>query len=445
MSPSSESRPVPVPKGRIARLSRLSRMASGIAGGMAVEGARRVYRGERPEMRDLLLTPANISRLTSELARMRGAAMKVGQILSMDAGEMMPRELAEIMARLRAGADYMPPKQLRPVLDANWGTGWLSKFKGFDPRPVAAASIGQVHRAQTRDGRDLAIKVQYPGVRESIDSDIANVGGLVSLSGLVPPGIELAPLLEEAKRQLREEADYAREAAGLMRYRAALGESADFRVPGVAEEFTTRDVLAMEFLSGVPIEDVAALGQAERDRVTASLIGLLFREIFGFRLVQTDPNFANYRYDGETGRVLLLDFGALKEVAAPLAEAYRTLFAAGMRGDRDALWRAAVEIGFLTEETGERHADLVLRMMERAFVPLREDRAFDFADPDYAREIHEIGMELGMEKDFTHVPPFETLYLQRKFGGLYLLGARLGAQVNVHRLALPHIEGSAEP
>ena len=182
------ARPVRVPSGRVTRSARLAALAGGIAGGAALRGARGAVRGNRPEWRDLLITPANLQRLTGELAHMRGAAMKVGQLLSMDAGEVLPTELSGILSRLRDDANFMPPRQLKQVLNANWGASWLQAVDSFEVRPVAAASIGQVHRLRLRDGRDLAVKVQYPGIARSIDSDVANVGTLVRLSGLLPGG-----------------------------------------------------------------------------------------------------------------------------------------------------------------------------------------------------------------------------------------------------------------
>jgi predicted unusual protein kinase regulating ubiquinone biosynthesis (AarF/ABC1/UbiB family) len=140
-------------------------------------------RGERPSLPASLLTPATAARLTRDLGRMRGAAMKLGQMLSMDTGLVLPPEMTAVMAALRADAPHMPPKQLQGVLNAEWGKGWYGRFARFDVRPFAAASIGQVHRATTRDGRELAIKVQYPGVRASIDSDIDNVATLLRLPG----------------------------------------------------------------------------------------------------------------------------------------------------------------------------------------------------------------------------------------------------------------------
>lgn len=210
-------RPSPVPTHRLARLAGLGALTTGIATRTILEGARRLSRGELPKPSDLLLTPGNILRVSDELSRMRGAALKLGQLLSMDAGDFLPGELAGLLERLRADADFMPPRQLNSVLVSNWGPDWRKRFSRFETRPLAAASIGQVHRATTVDGRDLAIKVQYPGVAKSIDSDIANVISLFRLSGIAPPAPVLARLGAEARKQLHEEADYLREADNIRR------------------------------------------------------------------------------------------------------------------------------------------------------------------------------------------------------------------------------------
>jgi predicted unusual protein kinase regulating ubiquinone biosynthesis (AarF/ABC1/UbiB family) len=196
-----------VPGGRWSRLARLGTLAGGVAGSMLAEGTRQFAQGKRPRIGDLLLTPANARRVADQLAQLRGAAMKFGQLLSMDAGDLLPPELADILARLRADAKAMPMSQLASVLDKHWGHGWDRHFRQFSFTPVAAASIGQVHLAQTKDGRRLAIKVQYPGVRQSIDSDVDNVATLLRISGLLPSGLDVGPLLLEAKRQLHAEAD----------------------------------------------------------------------------------------------------------------------------------------------------------------------------------------------------------------------------------------------
>ena len=197
-----------VPRNRMSRFARLGGMAGGIAGGMIAEGLRQLSRGNLPSPADLVLTPANARRVAEQLASLRGAAMKLGQLLSMDSGALLPPELAQILARLRADARPMPMSQLVGALVRTWGSDWEKGFRRFSFTPLAAASIGQVHAAVTGDGRHLALKVQYPGIRESIDSDVDNVATLLRVTRLLPRELEISPLLEEAKRQLHEEADY---------------------------------------------------------------------------------------------------------------------------------------------------------------------------------------------------------------------------------------------
>jgi predicted unusual protein kinase regulating ubiquinone biosynthesis (AarF/ABC1/UbiB family) len=415
-------------------------MATGVAGNMLMAGAQQLAQGKRPKIIDLLLTPANALKITQQLAQMRGAAMKVGQLISMDAGDLLPPEMSAILGRLRSDAHAMPERQVRAVLSANWGAKWQQHFLSFSFAPIAAASIGQVHRATTLNGKELAIKIQYPGVRKSISSDVNNVASLLRLSGLLPKTLDVAPLLQEAKRQLREEADYEAEGAHLMRFYELLAGSDEFVVPLLHADFTTKNVLAMSFVAGAPVESMIDAPQAERDRMLSLLVGLLFRELFEFGLMQTDPNFANYRYDTESQQLILLDFGATRSFTPAFGQAYKQLMVATMAGNRDAVAQAGIAIGYFDDNTLPKHQTAVLDMFEMALEPLRYDGAFDFGATDMAPRLREAGMALGLDRDFWHIPPINTLFLHRKLGGLFLLAARLKAKVNVRELALPYLQ-----
>ncbi len=434
-----ERKAVAVPSSRLSRLSRLGGLASSIAGAVAADAARRLARGERPRMEDLLLTPANARKLADELARMRGAAMKVGQLISMDAGDLLPPEMADILARLRAEAHHMPWVQLRRVLNQAWGAGWREKFAEFDIHPIAAASIGQVHRARDHDGRALAIKVQYPGVRASIDSDVNNVATLIRIAGLVPKTVEIAPMIAEAKRQLHEEADYQCEGARLKEFGALLADSPDFCVPALHQDLTRQNVLAMDFVAGGPIDDLEMAPQAERDRAMTLLIGLLFRELFEFRLMQTDPNFANYRYAPENGRIVLLDFGATRAFDEDFVALYRRLLRSGVEGDRAGMRDAARTIGFLAPDAPEGLERALLDMFDLSIEPLRQDAPFDFGASDLAARLRDAGMALAAHREHFTLPPMDALFLQRKFGGIYLLATRMRARVALRGLLVPHL------
>jgi predicted unusual protein kinase regulating ubiquinone biosynthesis (AarF/ABC1/UbiB family) len=418
-----------VPTGRVARLMRFGGMATGIAGGVAAGGLRALAQGRRPDMASLLLTPANTLRLTEGLSHLRGAALKLGQMLSMDTGLVLPEELTAILGRLRDDAQHMPPKQLQTVLNAEWGPGWYTRFARFDVRPFAAASIGQVHRATLPDGRDLAIKVQYPGVRASIDSDIDNVAALLRLPGVLPRGMDVAPLMAEAKRQLHAEADYLAEAGHLARFGDLLAGSDRFVLPGLHTDLCTPQVLAMTYLDSEPLESLTEAPQMLRDTVAAALIDLVLRELFVFGAMQTDPNLANYRYDPATGRVVLLDFGAVQTIVPALAADFRALLQVALDGGAEETRAAMLRVGYFGSATASHHQELIQSMFEVAMEPLRQAAPFDFGRSVLLERLRDMGLVIGNDRELSHVPPAATLFLHRKIGGMYLMAAKLRARV----------------
>ncbi|KTF67295.1 ABC1 kinase family protein [Sphingomonas sp. HT-1] len=437
---SSEGRARAVPKGRLSRLSVMGRLAGSVAGNVLTEGAKRLASGQRPHLRDLVLTPGNAARAAEQLAQLRGAAMKLGQMISLDAGDVLPDELTQILARLRDRAHHMPPAQLQQVLAREWGADWRRRFALFEAQPIAAASIGQVHRARLPDGRMLAIKVQYPGVRQSIDADVDNVATLLRLSGLLPKGLEIAPLLGEAKRQLHDEADYAREAAMMTRYADHLSGDDRYLVPRPVTELSTGNVLAMDYIAARPIETLENAPQDARDRVTEALIDLVLQELFDFAFIQTDPNFANYRYQPESGRLVLLDFGAAIPVSLNLAEGYRDLLRAGMNSDSAGVRTAALALGFFSPAALERHPQVINRMIELILQQTDRAETFDFADRNFLQAVRGEGMTMVEDRAVWHIPPAETLFVQRKISGMALLAARLKARVQLRALVQKRVD-----
>jgi predicted unusual protein kinase regulating ubiquinone biosynthesis (AarF/ABC1/UbiB family) len=404
-------------------------VVAAIAGGVVAGGLRQLASGQRPDLPNLLLTPSNALRLTSGLSHLRGAALKLGQMLSMDTGLVLSPQISQIFASLRDDAKPMPPKQLQTVLNAQWGPGWLKQFRRFDVRPFAAASIGQVHRAQTLDGQDLAIKVQYPGVRDSIDSDVDNIATLMRLPGLVPSGMDLQPLLAEAKRHLHAEADYQAEANHLAQFGSLLAGSDMFLVPDLHPALCTSQVLAMRYVDSAPLDSLSHAPQALRDKVAAALIDLVLREIFVFGAMQTDPNWANYRYCPPSGRIVLLDFGAVQTIAPSLAADFRALAQVALDGEPKATRDAMLRIGYFGPTTAPHHQTLIQSMFDLAMGPLRQSSPFDFGQSDLLEHLRDMGLAIGSDRDLAHVPPAATLFLHRKIGGMYLMAAKLRARV----------------
>jgi len=438
------SRYRPIPSGRLARLGSFGRLAGGVAGGMVAEGARRLAAGQRPSLSEMMLTPGNATRVADRLSHLRGAALKLGQMISMDAGDLLPPELSAILARVRDQAYRMPPQQLDGVLKAEWGADWRRRFRQFDASPIAAASIGQVHRATLPDGRVLAIKVQYPGVASSIDADVDNVATLLRVSGLLPPTLDLAPLLAEAKRQLADEADYRREGEQMRQYRARLAGDDRYAVPELEEALTTGRVLAMSFVEGRPIETLAEADQPTRDGAMTALISLVLQELFAFGVMQTDPNFANYRWQPESGRLVLLDFGATRPVDAGTVAAYRRLIEAGLSRDLDTVRQVAVETGFLGADAAAAHQPAVDRIIAAIDAALNRPGPFDFGDRAFVPVVREEAKAMIADRATWHVPHVETLFVQRKVSGTALLAARLKARVDVRGLAAAAISEPGE-
>ncbi|MEM7074917.1 MAG: AarF/ABC1/UbiB kinase family protein [Pseudomonadota bacterium] len=425
---------VRIPTGRWRRMARMGRLTAGLAGNVAARGSLQVLQGQRPHLTDLLLTPGNMTRVADQLARMRGAAMKAGQLLSMETSDLLPPELATILARLRAEAHYMPPAQLKQVLIANWGRDFLRHFTRFDVRPLAAASIGQVHRAVSKDGRDLAVKVQYPGIRDSIDSDMRNLGFMLRASGRIPDSFDTDRLLQDAARQLHEETDYEREAQALDRFAVYFADDPDFIVPDVHSDLCSRNILTMTYASGVPVEAVADMDQTTRDRVATALVTLTLRELFELRDMQTDPNFANYLYQPDSGRVVLLDFGATCQFTPAMTDGYRALYRAAVRADDDMAFQAMNEIGLVAPGTSRRDRAHILRIFNMAAEPLRRGGVLDFGTSGLLAQLRREGLVLADEQVALAAPPGDTLLLQRKILGCYLLAERLRARVDLDPL-----------
>ena len=402
-----------LPTHRISRFSKFASLATRVAGNVIAEGTKQIAKGNKPKAKDLLLTPQNIARLTDQLAHLRGAAMKLGQMLSMDAGDVLEPDLADILSRLRSNADPMPAKQLNAVMENALGTNWKTEFLSFNFKPIASASIGQVHQAYSDAGDNLAVKVQYPGVRKSIDSDVDNVGTLLKVVGLIPESVDYKGLLEEAKKQLHDEADYAREAHFAIRYHDALKDHPHFVVPKIHTGSSSDAVLAMEFIDGSPIEQIEHYDQSTRDFVMHSLLELLFRELFEFKMVQTDPNFANYLYIENTRQIGLLDFGATREYSEQFSTGYRQAFASVVNDDEQGLNNALEQIGFFSKTIMPAQRQAILDLVKMACEPMLVDEPYDFKASGLAQKLREAGTILSMEQDYWHTQPADALFLHR--------------------------------
>ncbi|WP_404343776.1 ABC1 kinase family protein [Pseudoalteromonas mariniglutinosa] len=420
-----------IPTSRFSRFATLTSMAGKVAGNMLLSGTKGALKGEGWDNKNLLLQPKNIEQLAKQLVHLRGAAMKLGQLLSMDAGDLLSPELAQLLAVLRADANPMPHKQLLGVLKSQWGNDWLDTLSHIELRPFAAASIGQVHHAVTEQGDNLAVKIQYPGIAQSVESDVDNVMTLLTMSRLLPKELDIKPLVAEAKKQLLAEADYQREAFYLQRYGELLADKPRFKVPDLYAQYSTEQILAMEYVVAKPIEHLDDLSQRQRNQLASDLIKLFFHELFDFKLIQTDPNFANFQYQISSERIVLLDFGATREVPSELSDGYRALLTAASVNDRDGVFIAATTIGYFQDTILDSYKNNVIDLFILACEPLRAEHSYHFANSDLALRMKNAGMAMSAHTQQWHTPPIDALFIHRKLAGLYLIAAKLQAQVDV--------------
>ena len=427
-----------VPANRVERFFRLGLTTGSMAASAAFDGARRLLEGETPKFSELLFSGRNSEQLAESLGRMRGAAMKLGQLLSLEGGTFLPEGFSEALERLRSAGDTMTERQLHGVLSREYGSSWRGRFRDFDETPVAAASIGQVHRVSAQDGRDLALKVQFPGVAQSIAGDVDNLALLLRTTGIVPTGYDLDPLIEEVKRQLRHETDYLAEAKNLADYGSLCADEPRVKLPGPHPDLCTERILAMDFVEAEPLSVLWEGGfrQELRDEIATLAQRLVLRELFEFRIMQSDPNFDNYMFDlcGET--LVLLDFGSTVSVSGELAGRYRELIRASLEDDFDRIGELTVEFGWLGGDESEEQIRGLAEFLWLAMEPLRAPGKYDYGASDLIERIQAHGMALTFEKGLRRPPPPEVVFIHRKLAGTYLLCTKLGARVDSGQMTL---------
>jgi len=435
-APAYQLRESKVPSSRLSRLWNYGGLAAGMLGGALSESISRGFGGGGEG--SVMLSPGNMERLVSKLSRMRGAALKLGQMISFQDSKMLPGPIQEVMQRVQDRADYMPAWQRDRVLATNLGMEWRDLFESFEETPIAAASIGQVHRAKLRStGADVAVKIQFPGVADSINSDLDNLGILLTATKLLPKGLYLNKTIDNARLELGWECDYEREAACAQRYRDLLlpgGEDDVFVVPRIYPEACGRQVLTMEYMDGVGVTRVKSFTQAQRDWIGTQILRLCLREITEFHFMQTDPNWTNFLYNAETAKLELLDFGASREYPETFIRLYVRLLHAASRGNKEAIRDLSVELGYLTGHESramlEAHTQSVLTLAEPFSEAAPEE--YDFRDQTITERVKALIPIMIRER--LAPPPEETYSLHRKLSGAFLLCARLGSRVRCREL-----------
>lgn len=421
-----------VPATRISRLVNFGGLAVGLGIGAIAEVAKQSLGGkQKGDMTAVLDSPflseANAERIVDTLCKVRGAALKIGQMLSIQDNSFINPQLQKIFERVRQSADFMPIWQMNKVLEEELGADWREKLTSFEDKPFAAASIGQVHHGVLKDGREIAMKIQYPGVAESIHSDINNLMSVLKLSVILPEGLFADSSLDVLQRELAWECDYKREAECAKKFRSLLEGDEFFHVPEVIDELSGRRVLAMELVQGVPLDRCVDLDQETRNRICFNILQLCLRELFEFRFMQTDPNWANFFYNSETNKIVLLDFGACRGYPESFTDDYIQVVHAASIGDRATVLSKSKDLKFLTgfeaKAFEEAHVEAVMILGE-AFASAEP---FDFGTQSTTQRIQDL-VPVMLRHRLTP-PPEETYSLHRKMAGSFLICSKLNAKI----------------
>ncbi|TIB68953.1 hypothetical protein E3P77_00756 [Wallemia ichthyophaga] len=431
--PSHSPRYTKVPSSRLGRLFHYGGLAAGLTYGTASQ----VLRGGNTQ-HSALLSPANVDRLVAKLSVMRGAALKLGQFLSIQDSHLLPPEIETALTRLQNKADYMPNWQLERVLAAEYGADWISHFEHFDKVPVAAASIGQVHTATlsahhpTHPRMHVALKIQFPGVKESISSDLNNLKLLVAASGILPRGLFLDNTIRQMRTELADECDYLREAECGERFGEYLHNDAVFSCPVVVKDLCTPNILTTQFMPGESLSRAYTYDQPTKDKIGSAIMRLCISEIFQFRLMQTDPNWSNFLWDGECGRINLIDFGASRAYTEDFVGAFGRLLLAAGNGDREECVRTSLQLGYLTGDESEEMINAHIASMLALGEPFRQAEPYSFLNQTITERV-KAQIPIMLQHRLTP-PPKETYSLNRKLSGAFLLCSRLGSVVNCREI-----------
>ncbi|MGM0575683.1 MAG: ABC1 kinase family protein [Myxococcota bacterium] len=428
-----------VSSSRLGRLVRMGRLGFSVsASTMARKVGQALVPGGKSgrEIRDGLFRTRQARKVLHVLGEMKGATMKVGQILSSDP-DLVPPEFVETLTSLQHSAPPMTWRTVRREMEAAFDRPIDAVFRWFDPEPVGSASIGQVHQGTLRTGEDVAVKIQYPGIADTLDSDMQNLKSLLHLGRVLVDRRRLEDYLAEVRNAVVEESDYEAEAARLGRFHEVLSERPGVRAPRPFPEWTRRNVLTMEYVRGRKLDEALHEMPAgeEKDALLARFIDTYAWMFHELHELHADPHPGNFVLE-EDGGLVVLDFGCVKRCDPAFADGILDIMDACWQRDDERAARRYRELGFGRNDAPEKIYDptLLRRYHEIVLEPFLVDEAFDFGSWHLRARMQRF--VLDNPAFLKLVPPAEGLLVMRVMGGIKGLLHKAGGRVNVHRMAV---------
>jgi predicted unusual protein kinase regulating ubiquinone biosynthesis (AarF/ABC1/UbiB family) len=425
------------PPARGKRLFKLASMTASVAGGYARSKARSLIGGDAEE-EERSFRKASGERIAATLGELKGAAMKVGQMASA-AKELFPPEVTEALTKLQREAPPMEFEVISEVIVSELGDAPEVLFQSFDPEPFAAASIGQVHRARTDDGREVVVKVQYPGVDQALDSDLQQVKLALRLGGLVKVDKRMIDAtFAELRDRMEEELDYCNEADNVRHFHAFHKGHEKVAVPEVVGERSAKRVLTLSYEPGKPLHDLGRPGVSQelRDEVGSRLADMLTRQLFELKAIHGDPNPGNFAYRDD-GTLVVYDFGCVKPFEDPMLAKLRTLLNATFARDYDGLNASIVDIGRMRPEHSMTPEEWD-RWIEALAEPFFHDGPFDYGNADLGARVKTL-VPWAMKRAHWWEPVPDLTILNRAVGGMYDNLREMKARVPVRRIVDAHL------
>lgn len=382
--------------------------------------------------------------VTKLMGNMKGAFMKFGQMLSFISDDLPP-QYRNILKQLQASAPPMGFDLAKGVIESELGRPMKEVFRDVQEEPLAAASIGQVHRARLKDGRDVVVKVQYPGVDAAIRSDLGNLNVLYAMAGMMNPGLDPKPLVAELKDRITEELDYRREARNQQTFIDLYAGHPFIHIPAVHHEVSTGRMIVFEYVQGKNFDWLQSQPAEFRSKVGEVLYRFVFGSILKFHVFNGDPHPGNYLFHPD-GRVTFLDFGCIKYFDRELISDWHTLLKLHLDGERDRFRELLLKMKFIAPDA-KGSADRLHAYFAYFYEPFLHDRTFTFTSAYNSKSFsmmfdrnHSKFAELLTE---FNMPPDFALANRLQWGVYSILG-RLEATANFHRIHREYLR-NAEP